>query len=218
MFNFIFQEFIIQELHEFVSDYDFNKFLNVSTKFKEYKKRYFYWELNTIYSLMYYSDNDFYTLMNTNISNENKQISIILCNTIITEDIGKRLSNVNKLDLSWCDDITDDIVKHLGNVHTLDLMGCNITNDVLEYLVNVHTLNISCCKITDEGLKYLGNVHTLDLCGCSDITNEGVKLLGKCHTLNLGYLIKITDECLVSLGNVKKLSLYQTFINEYSRR
>ena len=75
MFNFIFQEFIIQELHEFVSDYDFNKFLNVSKKFKEYKKRYFYWELNAIYSLMYYSDNDFYTLMNTNISNENKQIS-----------------------------------------------------------------------------------------------------------------------------------------------
>ena len=204
----ILSEFIIQELHEFIN---INNILNTTNLFKEYKKKYFYWDLNEYYSFKYYSDVDFYTLINSKIMNVNKQLHIDLTNGDITDEGLKKnyIGNVHTLNLSWCDKITDESVKQMVSVHELNLWECrNITDDVVKHLGKIHTLNLmGCNKITDESVKHLGNCHKLDLNRCDKITDESVKFLGNCHTLHLGNCINVTNDGVKYLGDVTVLHL-----------
>ena len=214
--------------------------LDTSLQFKEYKKKYFYWNLNESYSFRYYSNINFYNRINSLVFDGKTQIKVSLQRNpeSITDEGIKNLDNIHTLYLTCCDGITDDGLKYIsenGNIHTLKLTHCrNITDAGIKYLGNLHTLHISCCynvtnecikhlgnlhtlilwgarNVTDEGIKHLGNLHTLDLSSTGEITDDGIKHLGNLHTLKIGWCNKITDKGIKFLGNLHTLILHYCF-------
>src|SRR5581483_7584221 len=94
------------------------------------------------------------------------------------------INNYKFANYDFCDSyITNESVKLLTNCHTLNLSGCyKITDESVKLLTNCHTLYL--CgynEITDKSVKLLTNCHTLNLFGCYKITDESVKLLTNCH-------------------------------------
>lgn len=231
---FFFLDFLIQELHGLIN---INNLLNSTKQFEEYKKKLFYWDLNTEFSSKYHNDEEYCNYINSIIENDNKQLSITLKQESIT-DVSK-FSKCHKLFLESCTNILDvsslanlhtikihkggiyststgkgtpyNGIEHLGNVHTLELQYNFLNDESIKHLGNVSVLDLyDNTKITDEGLKYLGNIHTLNLAspyGNHNITDNGLKYLGNIHTLNLSNCDKITDEGLKYLGNINTLNL-----------
>ena len=149
-------------------------------------RRQWYLKLNKAYSLKYYDDEAFRTLVHSRVENPSKLLSLNLfdCNNIT--DVNA-LCGVHALDLFNCQNITD--VSALGNIHTLTLSRCHKITDV-SALGGVHNLDLSLCYgITD--VKALGGVHTLDLSYCRNITD--VSGLGGVHVLDLSGCKQITD-------------------------
>ncbi len=148
--------------------------------------RHLYWKLNKTYSLKYYDDEAFRTVVHSRVENPSKQLSLNLTRCSTITDVGA-LGGVHTLDLSGCGKITD--VSALGGVHTLDLRRCSNIIDV-SALGGVHSLYLSYCeKITD--VSAIGGVHTLILYNCSNIID--VSALGGVHTLDLIECEMITD-------------------------
>ena len=218
-----FTEFIIQELQDLI---DINDLLNTTIQFKNYKKRFFYWRLNDIYSLKYYSDIQvavpatLYTMKRDGLvhpchhSPDQRsgllmppRASSIGFYTLLNSYILNPNTQIS-ITLSECI-ITDCCIKRVEDVHTLNFYGCeNITDEGLKRLGNCHTLDLSWCEhITDDGIKHLGKVHTLNLSYCDKFTDEGLKHLDKVHTLNLGWCNQITDEGIKHLGKVHTLDV-----------
>ena len=119
-------------------------------------RRHLYLRLSRKYSLEYYEDEDFRTLICSRVENPSVQLSLDLRDCRNITDVSA-LGGVHTLDLSECEKITD--VSALGGVHTLDLRGCSNITDV-SALGGVHILDLSECeKITD--VSALGGVHDL---------------------------------------------------------
>ena len=209
--SFLFSEFIIQELYGFCN---INNLLNATIQLKEYKKHFFYWILNSVYSLKYYNDTEFHNHINSRIHDGKKQLSIIISNNKNIKDVSC-LGNCHTLNLQFCNEI-NYYVSHLGNVHTLNLSGCNkIIDENICNLGNITNLNLSGCNyITDYGIRHLGNVNTLDLSWCDKITN--ISFLGNIKILNLSVCNSITDVGLEILGNgnIQVLNLSHTNITD----
>ena len=109
-----------------------------SRHFYNVSRHLIYLGLNQEYSLKYYDDEAFRTVVHSRVENPSKQLS---------------------LNLSECSNITD--VSALGGVHTLDLSECKKITDV-SALGAVHTLNLrDCSNITD--VSALSNVYTINL-------------------------------------------------------
>ena len=212
--NIIITDDILEILRGFIQ---IKPLLDTSLQFKEYKKKYFYWNLNDTYSFRYYCNIHFYNHINSLVFDGKKQIKIRLQRKpeTITDEGLKCLDNIHSLYLTCCD-ITDEGLKYLsdnGNLHTLYLTTCRyITDGGIKLLGNLHTLKIECCRyITDEGIKHLGNLHTLDLSFCNTISDEGIQYLGNIHTLKIGWCNKITDNGLKYLGKLHTLYLHYCF-------
>jgi hypothetical protein len=93
----ILTEFLFREVQEYL-DYpniNINNILNVSRKFHDLKKAYYYWEVNRHYSLMYHNDVIY-----------KARLDLLLCDTR------------TQLSLDLTDLVTSD-VSALGIVHTL---------------------------------------------------------------------------------------------------
>ena len=100
------------------------------------------------------------------------------------------MSELETLDLGFCEKITDTGLVHLEgmtNLQTLNLTGCEkITDTGLVYLKGMTSLRhlalINCLNITDAGLvrlKRLTKLQGLNLYGCQIITDSGVAELQK---------------------------------------
>jgi len=125
-------------------------------------KKYLNYKLNREYSLKYYKNKTFRTMVLEKIFNPQKQLYLDLSEYVDDIRYVGHLGNVYSLNLSGCYYITD--VSKLGNVHILDLSFCHEIIDV-SALANVYFLNLGyCINITD--VSKLGNVHTLYLEQC----------------------------------------------------
>ena len=100
------------------------------------------------------------------------------------------MSELETLDLGFCEKITDTGLVHLEgiiNLQTLNLRGCEkITDTGLVHLKGMTSLRhlalINCLNITDAGLvhlKRLTKLQGLNLYGCQIITDSGVAELQK---------------------------------------
>jgi len=117
-------------------------------------KKYIYYKLNREYSLMYYDDILFRTIVLSKIFNPSKQLHLNLSSCDYITDVIV-LGNVYYLNLSYCENIINVIA---DNIYNLDLSYCkNIINVIAK---NVHNLNLrKCIKITD--VSALGGVHLI---------------------------------------------------------
>ena len=105
-----FQEFIIQELQNFVN---IKLLLDTTKKFKEYK----YYKFNKIYSLKYLIDIEFYNHINTLLT-PNKQLSLSIelddiNNPSVFFEFTKIVRPVGEIQL-----------KNIENCHTIKLRNC----------------------------------------------------------------------------------------------
>jgi len=177
-------------------DVELGVLFSLNTHYRRYKAKNYFFYLNKLYSLKYYSnDNNFSLKMN--IDNPLQQLGLFL-EEVDIEDVSV-LGNVNVLDLSKNSRVKD--VSALGSVHTLHLTGCTGITDVSS-LGSVHDLYLDgCTGITD--VSALGNVHTLDLSNCQGITD--VSALASVHTLKLKGCRGFTD--VSALGSVHTLKL-----------
>ena len=105
MMDMYFKGFVIQELYSYISINELKNLFHTTKFLKEYKKEYFYWELNELYSHKYYSNIDFYNYIQSQVLDRSKQLSI------------KLNRHINKIDNHLIN------VSHLENVHTLNLYG-----------------------------------------------------------------------------------------------
>ena len=160
MMDMYFKGFIIQELYNYISINELKNLFHTTKFLKEYKKEYFYWELNELYSHKYYSNIDFYNYIQSQVLDGSKQLSI------------KLNRHINKIDNHLIN------ISHLENVHTLNLYGIHcITDEVLKHFVNINTLILSCENLTANGLCILNNVQLLILYNTRNITISRLKKL-----------------------------------------
>jgi hypothetical protein len=138
------------------------------------------------------------------------------------------LSNLSKINISYCQTITDvscfQKVRHLslhgchqisdvsalGNVRDLSLVNCRGILDV-SALENVRNLNLSYC-VNIRDVSNLGRVHKLNLCGCSKIHH--VAALGSVYDLNLRACYQVSD--VSALRNVHILDVSNTDVADFS--
>jgi Leucine Rich repeat len=103
-------------------------------------------------------------------------INLSYCN--IEDDELSYLTQVKKINISYCFHITDDGLKYLSNAKRIDLSGCNITDRGLEHLSKVEIIHLADCDgITDEGLKHLKNAKEVVLSACNNVTNDCYTIL-----------------------------------------
>lgn len=168
---------IIHILYKMINDYeDIKQLCDTCKEYQEYKKILSI-KLNKEYSLEFYRNFQFRSIILSKIIDPYEQLSI---------------------DLSDCDEVVD--VKYLNNLRSLDLSCCKNIIDVRS-LTNIHTLNLSNCNISD--VSTLGNCHILFLDRCKNITN--VSALGKVTKLSLSHCHNLSD--VSALGNVYDLCL-----------
>jgi hypothetical protein len=98
-----------------------------------------------------------------------------------------RLSNLQSLNISYCDSITD--VSCFANISTLKLTNCANVIDVSP-LGKVSDLDLSHCEGISD-ITALGNVQTLSLHACANIID--VSSLKNVHTLDISFCPQITD-------------------------
>jgi hypothetical protein len=196
-------------LHKNDNYINVNNLLNVSRKFRIIKKENFYLKLNKKYSLEYYHNKAFKSVISLLLTNTRSQLSLDLSreNSTIDHLLNSiwrpkiidvsGLQDLHSLNLSYCGSIRD--IKALGNTDTLYLSGCRSIQDV-SGLQNVYILSLSGCQNITK-IDGLDNVHTLDLSKCRNISY--VKSLRNIHTLDLRYCSKTID--ISALGNVHTL-------------
>ena len=173
------------DLFEIINDYTDLRSLCDSCVFLSTFKKYVNYDLNTLYSLMYYNDVLFRNIVLSKIFNPLKQLHLNLSDNALTDV--SALSGVHTLNLSCCDLITD--VSALSGVHTLNLSNCPLITDI-SALSGVHTLDLSRYRLITD-VSALSGVHTLDLSCCRLITD--VSALSGVHTLDLSWCTNITD-------------------------
>ena len=111
---------------------------NLNRIYKLYLYNNSYIRLNRNYSIRYYEDEEFRTLVHSRVENPSNQLSLDLSECRNITDVSA-LGGVHTLSLSGCWNITD--VSALGGVHTLDLEGCDSITDVSS-LNNVPNLTL----------------------------------------------------------------------------
>ena len=131
----------------------------------------------------------------------------------------KALSNLQSLNLSFCNKITDVGLEHLkalSNLQSLNLKACErITDDGLKHLKalpSLQSLDLSRCeRISDVGLEHLkalSSLQSLGLSSCkriSDVALEHLKALVNLQSLKLNACYEITDNGLQHLGTLSQL-------------
>ena len=167
---------------------DVNKQLSMFKHMVEFK-------LTREYSLVYYNDAQFQTMLWTKIHHPSRQLHVDLSSNMCVVDLTvlsgicsvdlnrccdivniDALLGVSYVDLSWCRKLID--VRPLRDAKKVNLTHCHLLTcvDALEHVDNV---NLSFCKITN--VDALKNVKKLNLKCCNHITDvsqlTGVKQL-----------------------------------------
>lgn len=135
--------------------------------------------------------------------------SLNMYNDKITDNMIKRMKNLEILCLSSNREITDNGIKNLKNLQELTMkINENITDDGIKELKNLEILSLpSNIYITDNGIKNL--IKLEDIClgrSIKNITDEGIKKLKKLIKINIwvknNYYEHITSK---RISNLKKL-------------
>ena len=159
-------------------DVELGVLFSLNTHYRRYKAKNYFFYLNKLYSLKYYSnDNNFSLKMN--IDNPLQQLGLFL-EEVDIEDVSV-LGNVNVLDLSKNSRVKD--VSALGSVHTLHLTGCTGITDVSS-LGSVHDLSLSNCTSLTS-IRHLASVVKLDISYCLSI-EEVIDMPSVTHTKSIG--------------------------------
>ncbi|MEC7839151.1 MAG: hypothetical protein VX777_03830, partial [Chlamydiota bacterium] len=157
------------------------------------------------------------------ISEHLPELNQLLIRSAIITDAGlvhiSKLTSLNSLDLSDCQQITDAGLEHLSkltSLKSLDLLFCTvITGAGLEHLsklLSLKSLGLSLNgSITEAGLAHLSKLTSLELLVLSnseEITDAGLAHLSKLpllESLNLSNCRKITDKGLEHLSKLHLL-------------
>jgi len=101
------------------------------------------------------------------------------CQKTLTDSHLSKFSDLNQLNINYCQHITDEGLSYLTNVRELLLVSCpKVTSNGISKLHRTQYLYINSCPlITDTGLNNLTNLVTLFAKRCDKITSNSIKNL-----------------------------------------
>jgi internalin A len=130
----------------------------------------------------------------------------------------ERLTSLQSLNLSWCEQLSGDLspLAGLASLHSLNLYGCEqLSGDLspLASLTSLQSLNLSGCKQLSGDLSPLASLtslQSLDLSGCGQLSGDLAPLahLTSLQSLDLAFCPHLSDlSPLAGLTSLQSLNL-----------
>lgn len=156
--NVHFHEFIVDHLFLYLDKMDMNNLLNSYSHVKSQRKRYYYWNLNTFYSMRYYESmigatapRDFALSLRAQMSDPGKQLALNFSRDKLG---GRRL-----IDLRYISQINGLSITNMFCIGSFDSMR------------DLQILRLRYSKVRFSGQTYqpLPNCHTMSLINCYNL-------------------------------------------------
>jgi hypothetical protein len=146
------------------------------------------------------------------------EIDLVHSSDSLTDRALQSLTNIQYINLSWCNLVTQEGISHLRNVKTIIAQWCRtVSSWNLSHLTKLSCVDFTNSEITDDTLYHLYHVRTVNLSCCPNITDKGLSCLSNVENLTLQACHKVTGTGLCNLYNLKKITIrYCTQIDNNS--